>query len=63
MYSALAEWHNPQIYVSCNVHTQARDVGYLVRMSEEKYKIDSIRGCDLFSQTYHTEGLAVLSRA
>jgi hypothetical protein len=53
----------PQVYVSCNVHTQARDVGYLINESKETYKLDSIRGCDLFPQTYHVESLAVLSRS
>lgn len=50
------------VYVSCNVHTQARDVGYIVKESGEKYQVDSIRGCDLFPQTYHVEALAVLSK-
>lgn len=38
------------IYVSCNVHTQARDVGQLIRASPD-YEILSIRGADLFPQT------------
>lgn len=64
------------IYVSCNVHTQARDVGVLVRgevdggagSSEEKatggtrYEIESLRGFDFFPQTGHVEGVAVLNR-
>jgi len=50
------------IYVSCNVHTQARDIGYLIKKSEQAYKLDSVRGCDLFPQTYHVEGLAMLSK-
>ncbi|KAK9896104.1 S-adenosyl-L-methionine-dependent methyltransferase [Cystobasidium minutum MCA 4210] len=50
------------VYVSCNVHTQARDVGYIVKQSGERYKVDSVRGCDLFPQTYHVEALAVLSQ-
>lgn len=39
------------VYVSCNVHTQARDLGYLLQ--EERaagYRIDSIRGFDFFPQ-------------
>ena len=52
-------------YVSCNVHTQARDVGMILRKSEakmegEKYVIESIRGFDLFPQTAHVESVAVL---
>ncbi|GAA95961.1 uncharacterized protein L969DRAFT_607360 [Mixia osmundae IAM 14324] len=51
------------VYVSCNVHTQARDIGYLVNKSEQRYSIASIRGADLFPQTYHCEGVAVLRRS
>jgi len=53
------------VYVSCNVHTQARDVGVLVRGIENggaRYKIESLRGFDFFPQTGHVEGVAVLSR-
>lgn len=53
------------VYVSCNVHTQARDVGVLVRGMEDggvKYEIESLRGFDFFPQTGHVEGVAVLSR-
>jgi tRNA (uracil-5-)-methyltransferase len=53
------------VYVSCNVHTQARDVGVLVRGKHgmsARYKIESLRGFDFFPQTGHVEGVAVLSR-
>ena len=53
------------VYVSCNVHTQARDVGTLVRGLEEggtRYEIESLRGFDFFPQTGHVEGVAVLNR-
>jgi tRNA (uracil-5-)-methyltransferase len=53
------------VYVSCNVHTQARDVGVLVRGIEgagTRYKVESLRGFDFFPQTGHVEGVAVLSR-
>ncbi|KAL2265739.1 hypothetical protein VTJ83DRAFT_6839 [Remersonia thermophila] len=59
------------VYVSCNVHTQARDVGVLVRGAVEeeqrgqhkvRYAIESIRGFDFFPQTGHVEGVAVLNR-
>jgi tRNA (uracil-5-)-methyltransferase len=65
------------VYVSCNVHTQARDVGLLVRGEVEglggkggeeeggkrvRYEIESIRGFDFFPQTGHVEGVAVLNR-
>ena len=57
------------VYVSCNVHTQARDVGILLRKSTEevekgektgKYVLQSVRGFDLFPQTAHVESVAVL---
>ncbi|KAI0056764.1 S-adenosyl-L-methionine-dependent methyltransferase [Artomyces pyxidatus] len=52
------------VYVSCNVHTQARDVGMILRWSEEgekgRYVLDSLRGFDLFPQTAHVESVAVL---
>ncbi|ODN85067.1 hypothetical protein L202_00895 [Cryptococcus amylolentus CBS 6039] len=61
------------VYVSCNVHTQARDVGYLVHESNKlgavkegeqgegwKYVLESLRGFDLFPQTAHVESVAVL---
>ncbi|TGJ88561.1 hypothetical protein E0Z10_g245 [Xylaria hypoxylon] len=61
------------VYVSCNVHTQARDVGVLVRGDAgdkgegandkgTRYVIESLRGFDFFPQTGHVEGVAVLNR-
>lgn len=62
------------VYVSCNVHTQARDVGVLVEGIEGvggseggkrgtcRYSIESLRGFDFFPQTGHVEGVAVLNR-
>lgn len=62
------------VYVSCNVHTQARDVGILVdgvtkeipednwRKLRVRYEIESLRGFDFFPQTGHVEGVAVLRR-
>lgn len=60
------------VYVSCNVHTQARDIGVLVGgmkgvdggMGESVgcYEIESLRGFDFFPQTGHVEGVAVLRR-
>ncbi|CDS01775.1 related to TRM2-tRNA(m5U54)methyltransferase [Sporisorium scitamineum] len=49
------------VYVSCNVHTQARDVGQLIGR-DARYRIKSVRGADLFPQTHHVEGVAVLER-
>ena len=56
------------VYVSCNVHTQARDVGVILRKSRERaeenggkqYVLESLRGLDLFPQTAHVEAIAVL---
>jgi tRNA (uracil-5-)-methyltransferase len=66
--------YGPQriVYVSCNVHTQARDVGVLVGgmkgvdggrgVGEGCYEIETLRGFDFFPQTGHVEGVAVLRR-
>lgn len=54
------------VYVSCNVHTQARDVGMIVNGfgpgSGCRYEIESLRGFDFFPQTGHVEGVCVLNR-
>ncbi|KAF2131333.1 uracil-5--methyltransferase [Dothidotthia symphoricarpi CBS 119687] len=60
------------VYVSCNVHTQARDIGVLVGgmagvdggcgVGEGCYEIESVCGFDFFPQTGHVEGVAVLRR-
>ncbi|PNS18370.1 tRNA (uracil(54)-C(5))-methyltransferase [Sphaceloma murrayae] len=49
------------VYVSCNVHTQARDVGVLCG-EQGKYEIESLMGWDFFPQTAHVEALAILKR-
>lgn len=53
---------NRIVYISCNVHSQARDVKYFLNETEngEKYQIESIRGFDFFPQTHHVESVAVL---
>ncbi|KAJ7237562.1 tRNA methyltransferase [Mycena haematopus] len=55
------------VYVSCNVHTQARDVGIILKGSGEdgkgRYVLESLRGFDLFPQTAHVESVAVLRLA
>lgn len=55
------------VYVSCNVHTQARDVGSILRATGgnevgKKYVLESVRGFDLFPQTAHVESVAFLRR-
>ena len=56
------------VYVSCNVHTQARDVGIMIKRSivaakdggGKRYMLKSLRGLDLFPQTAHVEAIAIL---
>lgn len=48
------------VYVSCNVHTQARDVERIVEGG--RYRLESVKGFDLFPQTAHVESVAVLRR-
>lgn len=60
------------VYVSCNVHTQARDIGWIVRESAKRaeaegkgkkgFWIESVRAADLFANTHHAEGVAILRR-
>ncbi|KAF3167315.1 tRNA(m5U54)methyltransferase [Orbilia oligospora] len=51
------------VYISCNVHTMARDIGWIVQQGLGKdYRIDKIGGFDFFPQTHHVEGYAVLSK-
>ncbi|QPG75001.1 hypothetical protein FOA43_002341 [Brettanomyces nanus] len=52
------------VYVSCNVHSQARDIQSFLTETENgsKYHVESIRGFDFFPQTYHVESVAVLER-
>ncbi|ODV96615.1 hypothetical protein PACTADRAFT_1205 [Pachysolen tannophilus NRRL Y-2460] len=51
------------IYISCNVHSQARDLEFFIKKTDtgKNYKIESIRGFDFFPQTHHVESVAVLS--
>ncbi|GAA6034092.1 hypothetical protein JCM8097_000691 [Rhodosporidiobolus ruineniae] len=59
------------IYISCNVRTQARDIGYVVKKSAEAaaaaggkggYRIETVYGADFFAQSHHVESFAVLRR-
>lgn len=58
--------YNPAriVYISCNVHSQARDVQYFLKDTPEgeQYKVESVRGFDFFPQTHHVESVCVLSR-
>ncbi|KAF3929632.1 hypothetical protein ABW20_dc0103676 [Dactylellina cionopaga] len=52
------------VYISCNVHTMARDIGWLLQQSTGKdYVIEKIGGFDFFPQTHHVEGYAVISKS
>ncbi|VEU23278.1 DEKNAAC104408 [Brettanomyces naardenensis] len=53
------------VYVSCNVHSQARDVERFFKETKNggKYEIESVRGFDFFPQTYHVESVIVLQLA
>lgn len=46
------------IYISCNVHTLARDI----KLLEDFYTLESYTIVDMFKGTYHTEIVSVLQR-
>ncbi|MBS1550651.1 MAG: 23S rRNA (uracil(1939)-C(5))-methyltransferase RlmD [Bacteroidetes bacterium] len=48
------------IYVSCNPHTQARDLKVIC--GGGKYKIENIQPVDMFPHTYHIENVVSLVR-
>lgn len=50
------------VYISCNVHSQARDIEWFLTRTENggRYEVESIRGFDFFPQTHHVESVAVL---
>lgn len=47
------------VYVSCNPETHARDCAMMV---ERGYRLEGVWPVDLFPQTLHVEGVALLSR-
>lgn len=47
------------VYVSCNIHTQIRDVNYLLKKG---YRIESLQPVDMFPFTTHVETVVLLSR-
>ncbi len=56
----LREWAPETIiYVSCDPNTLCRDISFL---PTGDYEIDSIKGLDLFPQTYHFETIVRLKR-
>ncbi|GMM34347.1 tRNA (uracil(54)-C(5))-methyltransferase [Saccharomycopsis crataegensis] len=60
----LSKFHPSKIvYISCNVHSQARDLEFFINNTENgsQYQIESIRGFDFFPQTHHIESIAILS--
>lgn len=60
----LSAYHPAKIvYISCNVHSQARDIEWFINNTEagKDYKVESVKGFDFFPQTHHVESVAVLS--
>ena len=47
------------VYVSCDPATLARDLKVLC---EKDYKLERVRGCDMFSQSFHVETVCLLTR-
>jgi 23S rRNA (uracil1939-C5)-methyltransferase len=47
------------VYVSCDPATLARDVKYL---GGKGYRLERVRGCDMFGQSAHVETVCLLSR-
>ena len=47
------------VYISCNPQTLARDIN---RFQDRGYKLEKIKGCDMFSETMHVESVVLLSR-
>lgn len=52
------------VYISCNVNTQARDMEYFLKQTENGglYEIDHVTGFDFFPQTHHVESVIVLTK-
>lgn len=48
------------VYVSCDPATLARDLKGCV---DAGFRVDSVQGIDLFPQTHHVEGVALVTRA
>ncbi|KAG7662415.1 TRM2 [[Candida] subhashii] len=60
----LSTYHPAKIvYISCNVHSQARDVEWFINNTEhgKDYVVESVKGFDFFPQTHHVESVAVLT--
>ena len=47
------------VYISCNPQTLSRDIN---RFQNKGYKLEKIKGCDMFSETMHVETVALLSK-
>lgn len=47
------------VYVSCDVHSQARDVKYLC---EKGFRLLQVQPVDMFPYTEHVETVVLLSR-
>lgn len=55
---------NRIIYISCNVHSQARDLEWFINNTTNgnKYEVVSVKGFDFFPQTHHVESVAILRK-
>ena len=47
------------VYISCNPHTQKRDLEYMVGRG---YKVKEIQPVDMFPQTFHVENIVLLEK-
>ena len=47
------------VYISCNPHTQARDVRHLVKAG---YEVRVVRPVDMFPHTDHVESIVMLEK-
>ena len=47
------------VYISCNPETLARDLKYLTKNG---YRVEKMRGCDMFPYTEHVETVVLMSR-
>ena len=59
LHSLVSLAPNRIVYISCNVETQARDLGYLCKHG---YRVEKIQPVDMFPHTGHVETVALLTK-